>query len=161
MDKSTPDFGLAVEEVGGVCPAGEAYAERQISEKRTPVFACEGPCIRGEIARLAANVVARELPGYARACHAETFFVPHSAMFRWVTGADRSVVIEGCFLRCHSRVLDNLVGPDRVRHIDAHQIYRKYSDLFRMDDVPEEERKATARVEAHRIIRMLTDGEQQ
>jgi uncharacterized metal-binding protein len=161
MNKSTPDFGLAVEGVEGVCPAGEAYAEQKIAEKKTPVFSCEGPCIRGEIARLAANIVAREVPGYARACHAETFFVPHSAMCRWVTGADRSVVIEGCFLRCHSRVLDNLVEPDRVRHIDAHQIHRKYSDVFLMDDVPEEERKATARVVADRIIQMLTDGEQQ
>ena len=161
MNKSTPDFSLAVEGVGGVCPAGEAYAERQITEKQTPVFACEGPCIRGEIARLAANIVAREMPGYARACHAETFFVPHSAMLRWVKGADRSVVIDGCFLRCHTRVLDNLVDPESIIHIDALQIHRKYSDIFLMDDVPEEERNATARAVADRIIQILTDGEQQ
>ena len=159
MNKSTPAFGLAVEGVGGVCPAGEAYAERQIAEKKTPVFACEGPCIRGEIARLAANIVARELPGYARACHAETFFVPHSAMLRWVKGADRSIMIEGCFLKCHSRVLDNLVDPETVRTIDALQIHHKYSDVFLMDDVPEDERKATAREVADRVIQMLTDGQ--
>ncbi len=161
MDKSTPDFGLAVDGVGGVCPAGEAYAERQIAEKKTPVFSCEGPCIRGEIARLAANIVAREVPGYARACHAETFFVPHSGMLRWVKGADRSVMIEGCFLKCHSRVLNNLVEPERVLHIDTNPIHHKYSDIFLMDDVPEEERKATARAVADRIIQMLTDREQQ
>ena len=161
MNASTPDFALAVEGVEGLCPAGEAWAERQIAEKKTPVFACEGPCIRGEIARLAANIVAREVPGYARACHAETFFVPHSAMSRWVKGAERSVVIEGCFLKCHSRVLDNLVNPETVRTIDVLPLHRKFSDVFSMDDVPEEERKATARVVADRIIRMLTDGEQQ
>jgi uncharacterized metal-binding protein len=160
MNASTPDFALAVEGVEGPCPAGEAWAERQIAEKKTPVFACEGPCIRGEIARLAANILARELPGYARACHAETFFVPHSAMLRWVTGADRSVVIEGCFLRCHSRVLDNLVDPATVRTIDVLPIHRKYYDIFLMDDVPEEERKATAREVADRLIQMLTDSSQ-
>lgn len=159
MDKSSQDFGIAVDGITGVCPAGEAFAERQIAEKKTPVFACEGPCIRGEIARLAANIVSREVPGHARACHAETFFVPHSAMLRWVKGADRSVVIEGCFLRCHTRVLDNLIEPERVVRIDALQIHRKYSDIFLMDDVPEEERKATARDVADRIIQMLADSE--
>jgi uncharacterized metal-binding protein len=124
------------------------------------VFACEGPCIRGEIARLAANIVAREVPGYARACHAETFFVPHSAMSRWVKGAERSVVIEGCFLKCHSRVLDNLVNPETVRTIDVLPLHRKYSDVFSMDDVSEEERKATAREVADRLIQMLTDSDQ-
>jgi uncharacterized metal-binding protein len=160
MSASTPDFALAVEGVEGLCPAGEAWAERQIAEKKTPVFACEGPCIRGEIARLAANIVAREVPGYARACHAETFFVPHSAMSRWVKGAERSVVIEGCFLKCHSRVLDNLVNPETVRTIDVLPLHRKYSDIFSMDDVPEEERKATAREVADRLIQMLTDSDQ-
>ena len=159
MDKATPDFGLAVDGVTGVCPAGEAWAERQIAEKRTPVFSCEGPCIRGEIARLAANIVARELPGYARACHAETFFVPHSGMHRWVKGAERSIVIEGCFLNCHSRVLDNLVEPAKVVRFDALQIHHRYYDTFLMDDVPETERNATAREVADKVIEMLTDGE--
>jgi uncharacterized metal-binding protein len=160
VDTSTPDFSLAVEGVEGLCPAGEVWAKQQIAEKTTPVFACEGPCIRGEIARLAANLVAQEVPGYARACHAETFFVPHSTMARWVKGADRSVMIEGCFLKCHSRVLDNLVNPGTVRTIDVHQIHHKYNDIFLMDDVPGEERKATAREVADKLIQMLTASEQ-
>lgn len=64
-----------------------------------PVRACEGRCIRGEIARLAANLVANDVPSLARACHAETFFVPHSAMARWVTQATQTVMIGGCFLK--------------------------------------------------------------
>jgi len=74
MTSHTPDFSLNVQGVKGFCPAGEVYAKRSISEKKIPVLSCEGPCIRGEIARLAANLVAQELPSYARACHAETFF---------------------------------------------------------------------------------------
>jgi hypothetical protein len=53
--KSTPDFSVEVEGVEGVCPAGEAWAKQQIIDKKIPVFSCEGPCIRGEIARLAAK----------------------------------------------------------------------------------------------------------
>ena len=57
MAKSTPDFSIKVGAVKGVCPAGEAHAKQNIAEKKTPVLACEGPCTRGEIARLAADIV--------------------------------------------------------------------------------------------------------
>ena len=53
MEDYTPDFSVAVQGVKGFCPAGEGYAKRNISEGKIPVLSCEGPCIRGEIARLA------------------------------------------------------------------------------------------------------------
>lgn len=152
MSAYTQDFSLEVKGVKGVCPAGEVYAEQNISEGRIPVFSCEGPCIRGEIARLAANLVAEEVPAYARACHAETFFVPHSAMARWVKEAEQAIVIDGCFLACHGRVLEGLVDDDKVIHIDALPFYRKYTDTFLMNDVPEPERKAVAREVADKIL---------
>ena len=155
MDAHTPDFVLEVEGVRGFCPAGEAYAKRNISEKKIPVLSCEGPCIRGEIARLAANIVAQELPALARACHAETFFVPHSAMARWVKEAQKSVMIDGCFLKCHGRALQGLVPDGQMIHIDALPLYKQYTDIFLMDDVPEEERNAVARLVADKILRML------
>ena len=158
MNAYSPDFSLAVEGVKGYCPAGEAYAEENIAGKKIPVLSCEGPCIRGEIARLAANLVAREVPSYARACHAETFFVPHSAMARWVKEADKTIMIDGCFLKCHGRVLKKLIGVEKIVHIDALPIHKKYSDVFLMDDIPEVERKRTARQVADKIISMLQGG---
>jgi uncharacterized metal-binding protein len=155
MNASTPDFFLAVEGVNGFCPAGEIYAEQNIKEKRTPVFSCEGPCIRGEIARLAANQVSREVASYARACHAETFLVPHSAMARWVKEADKSIVIDGCFLSCHGRVLNKLIGEEKIIHIDALPLHKKYSKHFLMDDVPEADRKETADQVAVKILSVL------
>lgn len=159
MTDQTSDYQLTVEGVAGRCPAGESWAERNIVEERTPVLSCEGPCIRGEIARLAANFVAQEIPSYARACHAETFFVPHSAMARWVKGADKIVMIDGCFLKCHGRVLTGLVGMEKMVHIDALPLHRKYSDIFLMDDVPEAERKGVARQVADKIIAILRQPE--
>lgn len=155
MNAYTPDFSLEVQGVKGFCPAGETYAKRQIAKKTIPVFSCEGPCIRGEIARLAANLVAQDVPALARACHAETFFVPHSTMAEWVKGAEKSVMIDGCFLKCHGRLLRKLVGDEKVIQIDALPLYRKYTDVFLMDDVPEEERKAVARQVADQIIAKL------
>ena len=155
MTAYTADFSLEVQGVKGLCPAGEAYANEQIAKKTLPVLSCEGPCIRGEIARLAANLIAQEVPALARACHAEAFFVPHSAMAQWVKGAEKSVMIDGCFLSCHGRVLRNLVGKEKVIQFDALPLYKKYTDVFRMDDVPEEERKAVARQVADKIIATL------
>jgi uncharacterized metal-binding protein len=155
MEHYTPDFSLDVQGVKGFCPAGEAYAQQQMEAGTIPVLSCEGACIRGEIARLAANMVAQDVPSLARACHAETFFVPHSAMAQWVKKADKAVMIDGCFLKCHGRVLRNLVDPERIVQIDALPLYKRYTDIFLMDDVPEEERKTVARQVADRIIAKL------
>jgi uncharacterized metal-binding protein len=153
--KSTSDFSIEVGGVKGVCPVGEKWAEQNIVEKKTPVFSCEGPCIRGEIARLAANLVAKELPSCARCCYAEAFLVPHSKMRRWTEGAEKVVVIDGCFLKCMGRMVNKLVDEEKIVHIDALPLYKKYTDVFLMDDVPEEERKAAARRVADRILAKL------
>lgn len=158
MTAETDDFSLPVAGVAGLCPAGERYALEQMGRRRIPVLSCEGACIRGEIARVAANIVAAEDPGCARACHAETFFVPHSAMSKWVREAERVVMIDGCFLRCHGRVLDNLVPAERVVHVDAHRIHRQFADAFAPDEVSERERTEAARQVAHRARELLDTG---
>ena len=155
MEAYTSDFSLEVQGVKGFCPAGEMYAKTQIAKKTIPVLSCEGPCIRGEIARLAANFVADDVPSLARACHAETFFVPHSAMARWVKGAKKSIMIDGCFLKCHGRVLQGLVAEEKIVQIDALPLYNKYTDIFSMNDVPEDERRAEARQVADKVIAKL------
>jgi uncharacterized metal-binding protein len=159
MNNSTPDFSLAVEGVKGVCPAGEAYANNNIRDRKVPVFSCEGPCIRGEIARLAANLVAQDVPSFARCCHAETFLVPHSAMARWVKEADKAIMIDGCFLKCHGRILKKLIGEEKMIQIDALPLYKKYLDVFLYTDVPEEERQAVAREVADKIVATLKKDE--
>ncbi len=158
MEAHESDFSITVKGVKGSCPVGEAYAKQNITDKKIPVFSCEGPCIRGEIARLAANMVAREVPSFARACHGEAFFVPHSAMAHWVKGAETGIMIDGCFLKCHGRVLGQLIGEEKMVHIDALPLHKKYHDVFSMEDVPEAERKAVARQVADKIIAMLAQN---
>ena len=142
--------------VSGVCPAAEAWAEGKILQKKIPVLACESACIRGDIARRVANLVAKEEP-FARACCAEVTLVPHSTMARWVKEADQVIMVNGCFLKCVGRVLNNLVDQEKIIHIDALQYYNKYTDVFYMEDVPEAERIETARQVADGILPILTD----
>ena len=155
---SSRKFKLKVDGVEGVCPSGEAWAEKNLANGKIPVFSCEGPCIRGEIARRAANLVAREEP-YERACYAETFFVPHSAMKRWAQEADKAVMIDGCFLKCVGRVLKNLVDEEKIVHVDALKLYKKYTDVFLAEDIPEAEKQAISRDVADQILRMLRKDE--
>jgi len=154
MQPKTDDFTVQVDGVKGVCPAGEAWAEQMIHQNKIPVLSCEGPCVRGDIARRAANIVGNEEP-FARACFPETFFVPHSSMARWVKGANQIVMIDGCFLNCIGRILNNQVDQEKIIHFDALTIYKKYTDLFDMDDVPEAERIETARYVADQILPAL------
>jgi len=156
MSQSSLDFSLAVEGVTGSCPSGEKWAEEKIASKAIPVLSCEGPCIRGDIARLTANEVARNEP-YARACYAEAALVPHSAMARWVRQADKVLMIDGCFLRCVGRLMSSIVNPDAVVQIDALKLHKKYSKVFHMDDVPESERKETAQRTAEQILALLAN----
>lgn len=159
MSKSTPNFSLAVEGVKGLCPTGENWAKQNIIEKKIPVLSCEGPCIRGEIARLAANMVAKEKP-YARSCYAEVALVPHSSMAQWVKEAEKIIMIDGCFLKCVGRIVKNLVDEERIIHIDTFPLHKKYGDVFLVDDIPESERKEVARQVADKILAMLKEQEQ-
>lgn len=154
MAKSTPDFSIDVSEVSGVCPAGETYAQQQITENKIPVLACEGPCVRGEIARLAANEVTREAP-YARCCYAEAFLVPHSRMTTWLKEADEVIVIDGCFLKCIARVAENVVDKDKITNIDAYPLYKEYTNTFLYTDVPEDTRNQLARQVADKVLENL------
>ncbi len=151
---SSPAFSLDIDGVKGVCPAGEKYAKEMVAKGKIPVLSCEGPCIRGEIARLAANIVAEEEP-YARSCYAETFLVPHSTMARWVKEARRVVMIDGCFLLCLGRVLKNFIDAEKIIHIDALPMHRKYGDVFLYTDVPEAERTEVAGQVAEGILTKL------
>ena len=154
--ESSPAFSLNVDGVKGVCPAGEKYAKEMIAKGKIPVLSCEGPCIRGEIARLAANIVSEEEP-YTRCCYAETFLVPHSTMTRWVKDARQVVMIDGCFLKCLGRVLNDFIDAEKIIHIDTLPLHRKYGDVFLYTDVPEAEREEVAGQVADKILAQLKD----
>lgn len=136
------------------CPAGEKAGSRYIQEGKIPVLSCEGACIRGEIARLAAHLVAKE-ELYRRACHGEFITVPGSGLAEWMRTAKKVVLIDGCFLHCHGRVLENLIGKEKLAQFDAHSYHRKYNENFDIDEVPEKERLKTARLVADAVLAEL------
>ena len=151
---SANSFTVGIRKTDGHCPIGETVGKRNIEEERIPVLSCEGGCIRGEIARLAANIVSKEA-GFARGCHGELVTVPDSAIAQWIHGAEKVVLIDGCFLRCHGRILEGLLKKDQLVQFDALKVYRKYTDVFDIDEVPEAERKEAARQVANSVLAKL------
>lgn len=139
------------------CPIGEKVGRWAQENSKIPVLSCEGACIRGEIARQAANIIARE-EGYSRGCHGEWMTVPQSAIAGWINGSDRVVVVDGCFLRCHGRILENHLGEDQLLQFDALAVYKKYNDIFDPEDVLEEDRMETARQVASHVLRTIAEG---
>lgn len=154
MDDSSSSFAVRVQKTDGHCPIGETIGKENIEQRTIPVLSCEGGCIRGEIARLAANMVAKNA-GFARGCHGELFTVPDSAIARWIRDADKVVLIDGCFLSCHGRMLQGLLKEDQLIHFDALRVYKNYTDVFDIDDVPEEDRLYAARQVANDVLFQL------
>ena len=157
MEKINNVLKLAITKTDKVCGIGEIVGPQLLNEGKIPVFSCEGGCIKGEIARLAANMVAKE-DRYARGCHGALFATPHSAIAEWIRESDKVVVIDGCFLHCHGRIAEHIIDKDKLVTIDALAVHKKYANLMDVDDVPEAERKATAREVADKVLEYLEEN---
>jgi uncharacterized metal-binding protein len=156
-DEHASRFSVTIDATKGKCPAGERRGEENMARGAVPVLSCEGACIRGEIARTVANIVARR-EGYARGCHGELVTVPGSAIARWIRGAERVIVIDGCFLKCHRRLFAHMLENERIVGFDALSFYGLYTEHFDVDAVSPEERNAVAADVASRIIEELRTG---
>ncbi len=160
MNNSDTKLILTVDKTSGKCPVGEKVGALNQAENKIPVISCEGGCIRGEIARVAANMVAKKEP-YRRGCHGELLTIPHSAISQWAINADKVILIDGCFLRCHGRILKNIIQQDRLIEFDALSFYKKYTEFFEIDDVPEQERIQVARDVADWVLESLKNRSSQ
>jgi len=99
--------------------------------------------------------------GFARGCHGELVTVPDSAIAQWIRGAQKVILIDGCFLGCHGRILEGMLKKDQLVQFDALKVYRKYTDVFDIDEVPEAERKEAARQVANSVLVQLGYGKEQ
>jgi len=157
MDRSKQNFSIDVENMKTVCPLGEVVGKKMIAEEKIPVISCEGGCFRGEIARLASHMVAKEEP-FRRGCHGEMFTAPRSAMAEWAKKANKVIVIDGCFMHCHGRIMKNIADEYNTIQFDALPMYNKdnkYTNIMVFDEIPEAERKDLARQVADKVLDSL------
>jgi uncharacterized metal-binding protein len=133
------------------CPAGEQRGNENKSALKIPVLSCEGACIKGELARLIANKIAKK-GGYARGCHGELLTVPDSSLAKWIKNAAKTVIIDGCSLKCHYRIFENILQKNKIISIDALSYHKSFADEFDIDCVPDSEKERIAAIAAEKIF---------
>jgi len=67
------------------------------------------------------------------------------------------VLIDGCFLRCHGRMLEQMIPAERLVQFDALSHYKRYTDLFDSEDIPAAELDQTARDVADWVLTRLQE----
>ena len=149
---------LSVTRTKASCATGDETARLMSLAASIPVLSCEGACIRGDIARIAANSLARN-SGFGRGCGGELLTAPESGMAGWIREAKEVVCVDGCHMRCQSRILENLLESGRLLVFDAQAFHGRYSTIFSIDDVPECERKAVGEEVAVAIASALLGGQ--
>lgn len=134
---------LQIPLTGNVCRAVENYAEKHISmPPKTAIISCEGACLRGEIARRAANMIAYDLASdlVVRICIGGLLGIG-GGMKRLVENSNGITVLDGCAMVCGSRITRS-VFPDReLDLIIIESLTEIDRNLFGMEEMEEEEIK--------------------
>lgn len=158
-DSSTKDESqyevVRIRKTKNVCSLCEDYAQRH-AQKPIAVLSCEGACLRGEIARRAANKICYDLipEKTVRICLGGAF-TKDTGQRNLVRNAQHVVAIEGCFIRCASRMMQGVLVDLKPQLIVADSLYELGGDLFGVDELPEEQIRAHAEQVALKITEMI------
>ena len=146
---------VQIEKAKKVCPLCEDYARGQAS-KPVVVMSCEGACLRGEVARRAANVLCFELAPEktVRLCLGGAF-TKDTGQRALARNAKRIVAIEGCFIECSSRMMRGVVAGLKPEVVIADTLYDFDRKLFGINEMPESELNAHSREVAAAVAARL------
>ncbi len=141
-----------------VCNACETYSGSQRS-KPVVVMCCEGGCSRGEIARRAANLLcftlAREET--ARLCLGGAF-TKDTGQRRLAREAKRLIAIEGCFIKCATRMMMGVIPELNPEVVVATDHYDLDPMPFGIDGISEKDANECAQKVADHVAASLKAG---
>ncbi len=146
---------VRVEKTKNVCPMCEDYARHQAS-KPVVVMCCEGACLRGEIARQAANILSHRLAPEktARLCLGGAF-TKDTGQRGLVRNGARVIAMKGCFLECASRMMKGVIPGLVPEVVIVDRLYDFDRSLFTIDDMPEARIKTHAEEVARQVLSLL------
>ncbi len=146
---------VTIQKTDKVCPMCEEYARREAS-KPVVVMACEGACLRGEIARQAANILCFELAPEktARLCLGGAF-TKDTGQRQLARNAPKLLAIEGCFIECATRMMKGVAPGLAPEVVIADRLCDFDRRLFGINEMPEGEIRQHAREVAEKIARTL------
>lgn len=146
---------IRIEKAENGCHLCEEYAEKQNS-KPVAVICCEGACLRGEVARKAANILCHELlpEKTVRICLGGAF-TKNTGQRGLVRGADRVLALEGCHVNCASRMMAGVIQGLQAEVVNVSKHYDFDRSLFGVEEMAEDEIRAHARTVAGKMVELL------
>lgn len=143
---------IRIAKTQAACGLCEESVARQAG-KPIVVMACEGSCLRGELARLAANYLCDELAPErtARLCLGGAF-TKDTGQRGLARKAPRVIAIEGCPIACGTRMIQGVLAELRPEVYQIPSLVRFDSKLFAAKEMPEVERKRCGREAAEAIL---------
>lgn len=144
---------IKIEKVEKACPACEEYAEKHSTNPpRIAVMSCEGACAKGEVARMAANLIAHQLAreNTVRICLGGAF-TKDTGQRNLVRRANKTIAVEGCFISCSSRMMKGVL-PDLCPEIVQADTLYDANLPFGIDEVSKEELGECARTVAEILV---------
>jgi uncharacterized metal-binding protein len=146
---------VRIEKTKNSCRLCDRYAEDQ-KAKPVAVMCCDGACLRGEVARQAANLLCHSLARdkTARICLGGAF-TKDSGQRDLVRTAGRLISLEGCHVNCASRMMSGVIEGLTPEVVIADRMYDFDRSLFGIDELPPEEIRDHARTVARKIAATL------
>jgi uncharacterized metal-binding protein len=137
------------------CPLGDAYAKKHLTTPpKAAILCCEGgACLRGEIARRAANLITRELAPdrTVRVCHGG-LLETDSGMKDLVRHADEVLMLDGCAMACGSRLMEGAMPEVKPIVAATDGLYEFDRSKFSIDEMSDEDMDKHGRVVAEKLV---------
>jgi len=152
MKESGSSFTVEITETENTACGRRGWRQKS-GKRKNPVLSCEGGAYEERLHVLRPTWWRKKSHTGAAAMESSLPFPTRNCTMDQEVG--KIVLIDGCFLRCHGRILENLIGEENLIQFDALSFYKKYTDLFDIDSVSEEERKETARLVADNVLANL------
>lgn len=146
---------VKIAKTNNVCPMCEDYAKKQLT-KPIAVICCEGACLRGEVARQAANILCHSIipDKTVRVCLGGAF-TKNAGQRNLVKSSGKVIALEGCFIKCASRMMAGVVDDFKPTVIIVDKLYDFDRNLFGIDEMFEKEISAHADKAARKIAAQL------
>lgn len=119
-----------------ICADGERYVKKHMAcPPKKAVLSCEGACIKGEVTRVAANILAYRLQrdNAVRICLGDAS-TGNSGMFDLIRQAPEIIALEGCYLHCGTEIMKMRDPNFRATIVETGQFYsfdrEKYFEIF-------------------------------
>lgn len=149
---------IIIEQAPFCCQLAKGYvAKHSTTPPKIPVVACEGSCLRGEVARRAANIVTYKLLSEktVRICF-QGIVGGGCEEATLIERADKVLFVEGCALKCSSRLVSGAMKINaKMETVVADQLYDFNRTLFGIDEMTEEEIKVHAEAAAKKLVERL------